>query len=156
MLTEIKEVGLQSLEEVRESVAQRILEEKKADLIKERILAAGDKTLDELATEMGLGAAVYTNPNLKLSENSLSIAGEAPAAIGAAFGLEAGGKSEPIAAKNGVVMIELNTINIPSERADYSSYKNQLLSNLQANTSGKITDAVKENADIKDERYKFY
>lgn len=156
MLVSIREKGPQSLENVRAEVTQKVIQEKKANMLSEQIKTAGDKSLDEIAQEIGGESAVYTNSSLKITNNSLSIAGNAPEAVGAAFGLKDGEKSGPIATANGVVVMEMVTLIDAPERGDYAVFKEQVQNNLSRNTAAFIGDALKDDATIVDERYKFY
>ena len=56
---------------------------------------------------------------------------------------------------NGVVVIELQSLTSAPEIADYATYKEQI-QQQGSRTSFNITEAVEENADIEDKRYKFY
>ena len=156
MLVSVREKGPQSLENVRAEVTQKVIQEKKADKIAEQIKAAGEKSLDEIAQTIGGESAVYTNSSLKMTNSSLSIAGNAPEAIGAAFGLKDGGKTGPIPAANGVVVVEMVTLIPAPDRGDYEVFKEQVRNNLNRNTAAFIGDALKDDANIVDKRYKFY
>src|SRR5690606_36682696 len=104
----------------------------------------------------GDDANVYSTSDLKLNSNSLPNVGFAPKAVGTAFGLDAGQTSAPILAENGVVIMKTNTITEAGEIADYSEYKSRLQQAADNRVSFEISSAIKEFADIKDTRYKFY
>ena len=82
--------------------------------------------------------------------------GFAPKAIGKAFGLKAGETSEPFVVDNGVMIMKTIAITEAPEIADYTAYKNTLKQSADNRTSFEISSAIKEFADIEDERYKFY
>jgi peptidyl-prolyl cis-trans isomerase D len=70
--------------------------------------------------------------------------------------LENGKRSKPIAGENGVVVIELLNKTVAPAIADYSTYKTQIDQGNTNRSSYGIAEAIKENADIVDKRYKFY
>ena len=79
-----------------------------------------------------------------------------PLAVGKAFSLNSGEISAAFAAENGVLIVEMLNKTTAPEIADYATYKSQLSQNAQNQARYNIAEAVKEFADIKDERYKFY
>lgn len=154
-LTKVTEKGYADLEDVRVQIEPKIKNEKKGVIIGEK-LAELSGTLDEMIETYGSDARVYSSSDLKFSTNSLPSVGFAPLAVGQAFALESGERSEPIMEENGVLIIEMLNLTRAPEIADYSTYKNQ----LEQNNSGRISyvagEAIKEKADIKDLRYRFF
>lgn len=70
--------------------------------------------------------------------------------------MEEGEKTAPFALDNGVIVIKLNKKLEAPEISDYESYRTQLLQKNQPSIARKVDNSVKELADIKDERYKFF
>ncbi len=154
-LTGKREKGTAQLENVREQVLAKVRGQKKAEQIAEQ-LSGLTGTLEERKEAYGGNANVYTADDLKLSSNTLPNVGFAAKAVGRAFALNEGEISEPVITENGVVMVELQSVTPAPEIADYATYKEQLQQQQQGRTSANITQAVREAADIEDERYKFY
>ncbi|MGB3849219.1 MAG: peptidylprolyl isomerase [Tunicatimonas sp.] len=154
-LTGKREKGTAQLENVREQVLAKVRGQKKAEQIAEQ-LSGLKGTLEERKEAYGGNANVYTADDLKLSSNTLPNVGFAAKAVGRAFALNEGEISEPVITENGVVMVELQSVTPAPEIADYATYKEQLQQQQQGRTSANITQAVREAADIEDERYKFY
>ena len=154
-LTKITDEGPASLEDVKDQIEPKVKNEKKAGVIAEK-LKAMEGTLDEMSDAYGADARVYTSSDLKFSTNSLPTVGFAPIAIGKAFALQSGERSEPVIEENGVLLIEVINITQAPEIADYSTYKNQ----IEQRTSGRVSynagEAIKEKANIKDLRYRFF
>ena len=155
LMTGEEEEGTASLESVRARVVLKVKNNLKADVIKAE-LAKQTGSLEEIAESYGEDANVYSASDLKLNTNSLPNVGLAPEAVGVAFGLENGERSEAIAIENGMVIVELVNKTTAPEIGDYSIYSNQIKQRQNSRVSYNITQAVKEAADIKDERYKFY
>ena len=153
--SQMTEEGTNDLANVRNEVELKVKNERKGEAVKAK-LAGLSGSLDEIAAAYGAGASVYSTPDLKISSNSLNSVGLAPEAVGVAFALEAGNRSEPIAVENGVVIVELVNFTKAPEIADYTIYKDQVQQRQSGRTAFNITSAVKEFAEIEDERYKFY
>ncbi len=154
-LTGKREKGTAQLKDVREQVLANVRGRKKAEQIAEKLRELSG-SLEERKEAYGGNANVYTADELKLSSNTLPNVGFAAQAVGRAFALNEGEVSEPIITENGVVVIELQSITPAPEIADYATYKEQLQQQQGPRTSTNIAQAVREAADIEDERYKFY
>jgi peptidyl-prolyl cis-trans isomerase D len=155
VMTGKQEEGLASLKSVRNEIERKVRDQKKAKLIIEK-LGNTEGDLDQLAESYGEDAKVYTQNGLKLSSNSLNSVGLAPEAVGLAFSMENGEKTKPFAVDNGVLVLEMINKIVPAEIADYVPYQAQLEQKRQPRISFNIDAAVKELADIEDERYKFF
>ena len=119
-------------------------------------LKGRSEDLETLAKEFGRDAVVNSSSDLKLSSNSMVSVGFDPVAVGKAFALESGKRSEPFKGENGVLVIELNNKTLAPDVADYSTYKSQLIQTLSGRSSYTISEALKEAAEIQDKRYKFF
>ena len=109
-----------------------------------------------MATGYGSDARVYSMSDLKLSSNSMTGIGYDPEAVGVAMGLASGERSSAYKSENGVVIVEMKNLTEAVELGDYSSILTELSASAQTQSSFKVAEAIKEKADIKDERYKFY
>jgi peptidyl-prolyl cis-trans isomerase D len=155
VLTEIKEEGYASVDDVRDQLIPKVKNELKGDMIINKLNAIeGD--LDQKSSGYGDDVRVYTNSNLKLSTNSIPSVGFAPRSVGIAFALDEGQVSEPIKENDGVVIIQLSALIRSPEIADYSTYKNQIEQRRESRTSFELSEAIKEFANIVDERYKYF
>jgi len=149
------EKGYKPLDLVKEEITPAVRNEVKGKMIIER-LSTLQGSLDEIATAFGKDAGVYSMSDLKLSSNNMNTAGFDPKAVGIAFSPEGGKRTKPFAAEKGVLIVEMQNKTIAPAIADYTSYKTQLEQGAQnRNTSG-IAEAIKKQANIIDNRYKFY
>ena len=147
--------GFKPFETVKAEITPAVRNEAKAKVISEK-LAAAKGTLEEVAAAFGSDANVYNSSDLKLNGNSLPTVGFDPLAVGSAFSLESSKRSAPIAGENGVVIVEMLNKTVAPSAGDYSVYKTQLEQTaINRNTVG-ISEAIKENSNIVDKRYKFY
>jgi peptidyl-prolyl cis-trans isomerase D len=154
MTSEIEE-GYQPLEFVVAEVTVKVKNETKGAQIIEKLTGLTG-SLEDRAAAYGTDANIYTSSNLLLSATSIPTVGFDPLAVGTAFSLEAGETSKPFAGENGVLIVMMENKTIAPEIADYTTYKNQVLQKINGQVGYNITEAIKENADIKDERYKVY
>ncbi|MGF1638778.1 MAG: peptidylprolyl isomerase [Cyclobacteriaceae bacterium] len=155
ILTDVIEKGTARLEDVKPQLEQKIKDQKKAEIIKDKLKELSG-SLDEIASAYGDDARVYTNSTLKLSSNTLPSVGFVPAAIGRAFGLKDGERTKPFAEETGVLIIEMIALTKAGTIADYSTYKNQLEQQMENRASFSSSEAIRKFADIKDRRYRYY
>lgn len=155
VLTGESEKGTASLEDVRNEVSIKVKNEMKADQII-NTLSGLTGSLDEIAEGYGADANVYSSSDLKFNSNSLPSVGFSPKAVGKAFSLNPGERSKPFSTDNGIVIMELVNFTGAPEIADYTTYKTQKIQTDQSRVSINVLEAVKEFADIEDNRYKFY
>ena len=147
--------GYRPLESVADEIRPEVRKKVKGNIIIKKLNEAKG-TLEEIANAYGDDANVYSSSDLKLSSSSLPTAGFDPQAVGRAFGLENGKRSDPFRGENGVLIIELQNKTIAPEIADYTAYKTTLRQRNQQRSGFNIAEAIKDNAGIEDLRYKFY
>ena len=155
VLTGEREKGTAQLSDVRDQVKAKVQARKTGEQIAQKLKGLSG-SLEEIAEAYGEAANVYTSSDLKLSSVTLPNVGSAPEAIGKAFAMKEGQTSAPIIADNGVVIIQVESISPAAEIADYATYKEQVQQQQQSRISLNINEAVEEDADIEDQRYKFY
>jgi peptidyl-prolyl cis-trans isomerase D len=149
------DAGTLPLNLVRNDVENRVKNEMKAQIIKDRVSKLSG-SLADIAAGYGYDVRVENNPSLPMSSNAIGIYGLAPRAIGKAFALSNGGRTEPVAEDNGVFMIEVKSIMQAPEINELSIYKDQLRARYPQRAAMAISEAIKEYAEIKDYRYRFF
>jgi peptidyl-prolyl cis-trans isomerase D len=147
--------GYRPFDVVKEEIRPEVTKQVKGKAIIEK-LKDQKGTLEEIANAYGNDAAVYSSSDLKMSSSTLPTAGFDPVAVGVAFSLENGKRSKPFAGESGVIIMELQNKTIAPAIADYTAYKAPIEQNAQNRSSFNIAEAIKENANIVDKRYKFY
>lgn len=154
VMTDETEEGYKSLDQVKEEITPLVRNELKGRMLIEKINAQKG-TLEETAKAISPDATIGNSSDLKLNSNSLPTAGFDPVAVGKAFTLESGKRTTPFAGENGVLVLEMQNKTVAPAVGDYTIFKNQLKQALDAKNYN-IMEAVKENSNIKDQRYKFY
>ncbi|ALJ05176.1 peptidylprolyl isomerase [Pseudalgibacter alginicilyticus] len=143
------EAGLMSVEEAKATAIPAIRKEKKAEIIRDRISAT---TLEDLAKAEKTSVRSASAINMK--NPTLSGAGREPLVVGAAFALKEGETSNLIDGNNGVYMIKVTKIEPAVVLDNYQSYANQVEAQKSNVVSSKLYNALKEAADIEDNRAK--
>lgn len=154
-LSGASEEGDVSIESLRSELTTEVKNQKRAAIIKKK-LSELSGSLDEMANTYGQDANVYTASDIKPSSYSIPTVGYAPQVVGIAFGLAEGKRSKAIETQQGVVIVETIAKTEPTEIADYENTRTQVQQRRRNRTAYLITEAVKEKAEIKDERYKFF
>ena len=113
-------------------------------------------TLEQIAGTYGSQAQVKTAEGVILATGTIPGLGSEPVAVGKVFGLKAGQKSAPIQGEQGVLIVEPMSVQKPTAATDVAAVKKQLTTQRQGRADGLIYEAVKNSAEIKDERNKFF
>ena len=154
VLVSKRDEGDVKLADVKEQVEAQVRNEKKAEVIKERL--AGKTSLEDMKAVFPNEASLNEIPDLKLSANVIPGVGFAPRAIGAIFGVKQGEFTQPIREDVGVIVGKLNALTPAAEIGDYSAYQGQLTQNASQRTAYSVMMALQDLAGVKDYRYKFF
>ncbi len=145
-----------TVDALRDELKREVLKEKKTAQITKKLGAIGTTSLEDLVAKYGKDAVVNTANDVSLQNPTLGSAGYNPVAVGKLFGLKAGKRTNVFADESGVFVVELTKITPAAAIADYSQQKNTLSTNIKQQAGYKVMEAIKENANITDNRYKFY
>ncbi len=147
--------GFKAFDKVKEEITPLVRNEAKGRYIQEK-LKGKTEALDELAKLFPRDGLVNSMSDLKLNTNSMPSVGFDPVVVGAAFSLESGKRSLPLAGENGVVVIDMTNKTEAPAIGEFSMFKNQLLQTLSSRGGYYIAEALKEAAKVEDKRFKFY
>ena len=150
------EKGTATVEDMRQKLTDLVRNEKKAEILRKKFeeAKAGANTLQDIASK--LGTNVLALPYQQFNTANVTSIGPAPTLLGYLYGTEANKISDPIKDKNGVYVFKIDAIEKANLPENLDQTKQQLLATLQNSADIKANDALKEVADIKDYRYKFY
>ncbi len=154
--TEVKEEGYADIGSVESDIRYVLLKDKKGDKIISDFNSKIDglDNIDDISSTLNLNVQEATSINF----NSFSIpaAGIEPAVISTAVKMEEGDISAPVKGENGVFVIAVNSvIDNPAAQTE-DVLKRRLSSNFQVRAIYEAFEALKDKAEIKDMRYKFY
>tara|TARA_B100000508_G_scaffold140678_1_gene142817 strand:+ start:16735 stop:18804 length:2070 start_codon:yes stop_codon:yes gene_type:complete len=151
-LSSVKEEGTLPFEEVKDKVTEKVIKEKKAELIRSKMGA--DAGVEEIAQAIGTGVKTSTDINF----SSFSIPGIGPEAkiLGMIFGLEEGQESEVVDGENGVYIVRVDKIMPADENTTLEITRDQVGRNLASRVDYEVFEALKEKGGVVDSRHKFY
>ena len=150
-VTSVNKKGLMTPEAASAIVIPEIRKEKKAKMIREKISGS---TLEEVAKSQNVAVSTANGVNMK--NPTLSGAGLEPKVVGTAFGLKEGQTSKLIDGNKGVFMVEVTKKTAAPKLDNYQAISNRLnMTRLNAAQS-KAYEALKESANIEDNRATFY
>ena len=150
-LTGVNTAGLMSTESGSVTALPEIRKEKKAEIIKDRISAT---TLDEIATAEG--QTIKTAVAVNMKNPTLSGAGREPLVIGTAFGLAEGATSELISGNSGVYAIQVTKVTAAAALPSYQAAANRVGKAKENAVNTQLYNALKDAAEIEDNRAVFY
>jgi len=150
-VTGVNEKGLMSAEAASATVIPEIRKEKKAKMIREKISAS---TVDAVAQSQNVQVSTAAGVNMK--NPTLSGAGLEPKVVGTAFGLKEGQTSKLIDGSKGVFMVEVTKKTAAPKLDNYQAIANRLNGTRVNGAQTKAYNALKEAADIDDNRATFY
>lgn len=143
--------GLMSPENASATVLNDIRKEKKAEMIRTKITGT---TVDEVAKNQNRPANSATAVNMK--NPTISGAGSEPKVVGVLFGLAEGETSGLVDGNRGVFMVQVTKVNDATKLDNYQAMANRLSTTRVNSAQTKVYNALKETADIEDNRARFY
>lgn len=146
-LSNIEKAGLMSTEKASATVVPILRKQKKADQIKSSVTGS---TVQEVATNQKQSVRTALAVNMK--NPTLSGAGREPKVVGTAFALNEGETSGLIEGNNGVYMLEITKKTPAVELDNYQAMANQITNTRVNSVNSKLFNALKEAADIEDNR----
>ncbi|MFZ9980560.1 MAG: peptidylprolyl isomerase [Cyclobacteriaceae bacterium] len=156
IVTDEAEEGYKPLNaELKETITPLAKKQLVGKLIADK-LKGKKEDLETLAKQFGADAVVQTANDLRMSSNSMVSVGFDPEAVGKAFGAESGKRTDPFIGENGVLVVEGIRKTTAPEISDLTPYKAQLLQALNAKSSYSISEALRNAAKVKDQRFKLF
>ncbi|MBC6991738.1 peptidylprolyl isomerase [Hymenobacter sp. BT491] len=155
VLTGQREKGFADVASIKPELTALVRNELKAKQIIDK-LQSKKGTLEQIAAAYGPTAQVKTAENVTLGSGVIQGLGAEPVAVGKAFGLKPGQKSAPFQGEQGVLIVEPVSVQKSAAKTDVAAVRKQLTTQRSARLDGAIYEAVKDKANIKDERTKFF
>ncbi|MDO6515645.1 peptidylprolyl isomerase [Zobellia uliginosa] len=150
-LTKTYDEGLMSVEDASAIVLPKIRKERKAEQI---IAANKGKSIDDLAKDNNV--SVSTATALTVKSPTIPGAGSEPAVVGTAFAMKEGATSGLIEGNTGVYMLTVTKRTEAPKLDNYSTYANAVKSSREARVSTAVYQALKDAAEVEDNRAVFY
>jgi len=144
------EKGLLPMEEAKTVVLPILRDQKKAEILRKKMAGS---TLEAVAQKSG--AAIATATDVTFAAPIIPNVGPEPKVVGKVFGLAAGKTSGLIDGKMGVFMVRPKAITKAPELPNYTAMTTRLKSEARGSVQFRIVAALKEKADIEDNRAEF-
>ncbi|RIV44203.1 peptidylprolyl isomerase [Flagellimonas pelagia] len=150
-LTKKYKKGLMSPEDASAIALPEIRKELKAEQI---IAANKGKAMDAIASDNNVSLSTASAVTVK--SPTLPGSGREPLVVGTAFALEKDQTSNLIKGETGVFMVKVTKKEAAPDVDNFSTYANSLRSSAAARVNGAVYNALKDKAEIEDNRATFY
>jgi peptidyl-prolyl cis-trans isomerase D len=153
-LKSAKEEGVASIEQVKEDIKSKIIRDKKAEMLKEKMssVITENTSIQDLASALTL--QIQEASRISFSSFSLPNVGFEPAVIATAFSSSEGILVGPVKGNTGVYAISVNAVNV--DEGDKAAEKKRLITSFQSRAGYEAYEAIKKSAKIVDNRSKFF
>lgn len=155
VITEVREKGIAPLEQVKEQVTVKVVQQKKAEIFTKEFASAmsGNANIDAIASIMKL--PIEQAQNVNFMTNQIPGSNSEPAVVGAVSAMKAKGLSKPIAGKEGVFVVFVESVMEAPVVKDYTGPQKSQMQNIQPRVDYEVYNALKENANIVEHLTKF-
>ena len=154
-LTGERAKGTNTVATLKPELSALVRNEEKAKQIMAKLPKTG--TLEAMAKGYGPTAQIATAEGVVLGQGNIPNVGFEPLAVGKVYGLKPGQHSEPIQGEQGVLVVEPVTVTPPATpAADLKAIRQQIAQQRAQQQDGKIYEAIKAHANVKDNRTKFF
>lgn len=155
-LVDIKEKGIAPMEQVKDQITTEAIKDLKAKQLIEKMNTAmnGAANIDAVASKLGKPAATASNVNF--GAPYIQNIGLEPALVGTVFTLKQGQLSKPIKGETGVYAVQVESFTEPPAMKDFTQNKKQMIQQLGGRAAYEVFNALKEKANVVDNRGKFY
>ena len=150
-LTKEYKDGVTSLSDIKEQITALVVKEKKAIKISE-----GVSSTDLASIAKANSLSVVNDQKATLANLSVQGIGYEPELVGCIFATEVGSVSSPITGMNAVFVVEVTAKDEAKSTGDFSLQKSQIEKQTSSYSNGASYNALKEAADVQDNRADFY
>jgi len=153
--TKIQEEGIAPVAAVENDIRFTLIRDKKAEVISEELRKTNQegKTLDDIANSMGLTVQEATGVTFR--SYTVPGLGAEPSLVAAASAAKQGVIGGPVKGNNGVFMFFVNSL-ATSEGQDLKQVQENMIASFQMRGGYEAYEALRKQAQIVDNRYKFY
>lgn len=151
-LNSVQGKGLSSLAFVKNEIEPLVRNEKKGEMLKGKISA---QNLASVVSAFS-GTSIETLTDVNFNSRSVSGLGNEPKVIARAFDLELNQVSDPIVGNNGVYVVQLKNKPALSAATNIPQLRQTASTQARTQMSGQLPQALRKNAQIEDNRSRFY
>lgn len=155
VITDVREKGIATLEQVKEQVTAKVVQQKKAEIFTKEFASAmsGNANIDAIASIMKL--PVEQAPNVNFMTNQIPGSNSEPAVMGTISAMKAKTLSKTITGKEGVFVVYVESVIDAPVLKEYTGPQKSQMQNMQPRVDYEVYNALKENANIVEHLTKF-
>jgi peptidyl-prolyl cis-trans isomerase D len=154
-LVSATEEGTASFESVKTRVELAVMKEKKGEFLVKKMKEAMDGKTDMTAIASALNTSVENAADINFNSFQIPGIGMEPKVIGTATTLESDEMDGPVEGNNGVFIVKVTSVT-QGDNEDLESEKMRLTQNQAFRAVSQAFNVHRENAEIEDQRAKFY
>jgi peptidyl-prolyl cis-trans isomerase D len=143
--------GFSKLEDIKEQITALVIKDKKASKISESI-----KHTDLASIASANSTTVIRNQEANFTNLSVTGIGYEPELVGGIFANQTGVVSSPIRGRNAIYIVEVTKIDTVISKGDYAAEKIKLEKQASSYANNASYNALKDAANVKDNRVDFY
>lgn len=155
----LQEKGISKLDLVRDAVKLKVINEKKAQIIKERFeeaLAKNKGKTDAVTLALAMGTVAQKIENAQFNQSSILYVGNDFKVQGVILGMKKGTYTQPISGEQGVYVFFCNDITPSPEAPDTDELVVRKTAQYQNGIEARIDAVLKENAGLENLFDKYY
>lgn len=151
-IKEVKAAGLPDPDELKATVSSLAMKEKKQAMLLDQI--DDYNSLEEIADkfEQTISSAKAVNRFTSM----LAGASNEPKVVGVGFGMQKDVISKPITGNSGVFLVKLKAKTAAKDLSNYAGYKASISNAAKQNIQTNITEVLKDNFEVTDNRSQYY
>jgi len=155
-LTDIREEGILPLEKVKKDIEPSVRTHVKARMLSEQLENAlkGASSINQVAQKVG--KPVTPVQNIVFANPVIPGGGQENKVIGTVFGLQPNKLSKPVEGESGVFVVLVNNFTNPAPLTNTFKQRDQIMQSVAQRVQGQYFEVLKEKADIKDFRLRFF
>ncbi|MCB0549610.1 MAG: peptidylprolyl isomerase [Phaeodactylibacter sp.] len=150
-LRSVQSAGLPSVDNIKDEIEQLVINEKKGAVISQKIQGT-----DLASIAASFSAQVDTASNVTFGAAFVPSLGIEPRVIGKAFTMEEGQVSGPVVGKAGVYVVKVIRKPDAGQATNIPQLRRNISAPIRSQVPAQLIQAMKKNADIEDNRSRFY
>ena len=151
-IKDVKEAGLPDVDELKATVTPLVIKEKKKAMLLKQI--SGYDSLEDVATKFE--QTVSTANAVNRFTSMLAGVSNEPEVVGVGFGMAEGVVSQPIGGNSGVFVVQVKAKTAAEDLSNYAGYKASISNTAKQNIQTNVSDALKSNFEVTDNRNQYY
>ncbi len=151
-IKDVKEAGLPDVDELKATVTPLVIKEKKKAMLLKQI--SGYDSLEDVATKFE--QTVSTANAVNRFTSMLAGVSNEPEVVGVGFGMAEGVVSQPIGGNSGVFVVLVKAKTAAEDLSNYAGYKASISNTAKQNIQTNVSDALKSNFEVTDNRNQYY